>query len=372
MDIYLVGGAVRDELLGLKIKERDWVIVGATPEDMIDLGYTPVGKDFTVFLHPKTKEEYALARTERKTAPGYTGFTFHAAPDVTLEEDLRRRDLTVNAIAKSTEGELIDPFNGAADIASRTLRHVSEAFVEDPVRILRIARFMARFAEYDFTIAETTNQLMRDMVENGEVDALIPERVWKEAVRGLGENRPLEFFNTLASCKALARVFPELGNIDSNTTAQAMQRAVSATDDVQIRFAILMYHLTELDGLESLYQRLRLPKDFFELGRLISKHFEAFTNVSTLNAEALFALLEQVDAFRREVRFEQFLQAADILANSDDDQIQSSHLRQAYQRTAAINAKSLVAQGLKGKEIGEALRKQRIVAVESLLNDDTS
>jgi len=211
MNIYCVGGAVRDELLGLPIQDRDFVVVGATPEAMVKLGYRPVGKDFPVFLHPDTHEEYALARTERKTAKGYKGFQVHAAPDVTLEQDLARRDLTINAIAKSSNGDIIDPFHGQRDIQAKVLRHVSTAFAEDPVRILRLARFAARFTE--FSVADDTMQLMHEMVGAGEVDALVPERVWQELAKGLMEAKPSRMFEVLRSCGALARIFPELDRL---------------------------------------------------------------------------------------------------------------------------------------------------------------
>ena len=210
MEVYLVGGAVRDKLLGLPVHERDWVVVGARPEDLEKLGYMSVGKEFPVFLHPETKEEHALARLERKVAPGYRGFTTQFSPDVTLEDDLRRRDLTINAIAEKPSGELVDPYGGQQDLQARVLRHVSEAFVEDPVRILRLARFAARFADLGFTVAQETLALMKQMVASGEVDALVPERVWQETERALGESRPDVFFQTLRDCGALAVIFPEI------------------------------------------------------------------------------------------------------------------------------------------------------------------
>lgn len=209
MEIYQVGGSVRDKRLGLPVQDRDWVVIGATPQQMLDLGYRQVGKDFPVFLHPESREEYALARTERKTGPGYKGFAVHAAPDVTLIDDLRRRDLTINAMAETPDGMLIDPFGGAEDLRQRLLRHVSPAFAEDPVRILRVARFAARFAGMGFRVAGETNTLMRRMVESGEVDALVPERVWTELERALGESRPARFFEVLRDCGALARLFPK-------------------------------------------------------------------------------------------------------------------------------------------------------------------
>ena len=221
MQIYLVGGAVRDQLLGLEVVERDWVVVGASVEQMLALGYQQVGKDFPVFLHPETKEEYALARTERKTGSGYTGFSVHAAADVTLEEDLQRRDLTINAMAQTDSGQIIDPFDGQADLAQGVLRHVSPAFSEDPVRILRAARFAARFGRWGFHVAHSTNRLMRAMVAAGEIDALVPERVWKETQRALATEQPLRFFQALLGCNAFTRLFPELAPLFHTATSPA-------------------------------------------------------------------------------------------------------------------------------------------------------
>lgn len=257
MEIYLVGGAVRDGLLGLPVQERDWVVVGATPADMLARDFRPVGKDFPVFLHPRTHEEYALARTERKIAPGYHGFSVHSAPDVTLEDDLLRRDLTINAMARDAEGRLIDPYHGSRDLEARRLRHVSPAFAEDPVRILRLARFSARYAPLGFRVAPETVELMRAMVANGEVDSLVPERVWAETVRALGESRPEQFIETLRDCGALARIFPELDRlfgvpqspahhpeIDTGQhTLLALTQAVRLNADVVTRFAVLVHDL---------------------------------------------------------------------------------------------------------------------------------
>src|SRR5215218_1314440 len=241
MKIYEVGGAVRDELLGLPVQDRDYVVVGATPDEMIELGYKPVGRDFPVFLHPETHEEYALARTERKTGRGYHGFQFHAAPDVTLEEDLQRRDLTINAIARDENGEIIDPYNGSDDLSLGILRHVSPAFAEDPVRILRVARFAARFG---FEIAPETAELMREMVSSGEVDALVPERVWQELARGLMEERPSRLFDVLQECGALARIAPELASLfehadQASETSDAVDEAAGAGASLETRFAVL-------------------------------------------------------------------------------------------------------------------------------------
>jgi len=251
MEIYLVGGAVRDLLLGLPVKERDWVVVGSTPEEMIELGYTRVGKDFPVFLHPETREEYALARTERKTGPGYTGFDFHAAPDVSLEEDLQRRDLTINAMAENADGELIDPYDGRNDLDLGRLRHVSPAFAEDPVRILRVARFAARFAQWGFSVAHDTNALMRNMVAAGEVDHLVPERVWAELAKALAYDNPEKFFTVLHGCNALTVLFPEIeadyattdrahAGSDLPTCLQTLKQCAAASRNTRVRFAALL------------------------------------------------------------------------------------------------------------------------------------
>src|SRR5690349_1286787 len=257
MEVYLVGGAVRDRLLGLPVRERDWVVVGARPEDLERQGYTPVGREFPVFLHPQTKEEYALARLERKVSPGYRGFTTQFSPDVTLEEDLKRRDLTINALAEAASGEIIDPYGGQRDLQARVLRHVSEAFVEDPVRILRLARFAARFAELGFTVAPETLRLMSEMVKSGEVDALVPERVWQETERALGEARPDVFFQVLKECGALAVIFPEIDalygvpqpakwhpEIDTGVHVMlAVRYAARRGTPTSVRFGVLMHDL---------------------------------------------------------------------------------------------------------------------------------
>lgn len=304
MEIYLVGGYVRDQLLGLETKDRDWVVVGAVPEEMLKQDYRQVGKDFPVFLHPQTNEEYALARTERKTAAGYSGFSFHASADVTLEEDLIRRDLTINAIAQADNGELIDPFNGQADIKARILRHVSPAFIEDPVRILRIARFAARFANLNFTIADETKKLMSEMVSNGEVDALVPERVWQETMRALSENAPARYFEVLRDCGALKKLFPEIDRlwgvpqpekhhpeIDTGIhTMMVLTQAAILSDDPKVRFAALVHDLGkgttpesqwpkhidhESSGVplvEALCDRYRIPNDYRELAIIVTKY----------------------------------------------------------------------------------------------------
>ncbi len=307
MQSYVVGGAVRDELLGLPVQDHDHVVVGATPEDMVRQGFRPVGKDFPVFLHPQTHEEYALARTERKTAPGYKGFVFHTSPDVTLEQDLVRRDLTINAIAKADDGTLIDPFNGRADIARRIFRHVSDAFAEDPVRILRVARFAARYAQ--FAVAPETNALMRRMVDDGEADALVAERVWQELSRGLMEATPSRMFAVLRDCGALARILPEL---DAGPQAmQVIDAAAAAGLPLPVRFAALLQGqgAAGLRAIEQVCRRLKVPADCRDLAVMAARERDVVAAALALDAEAMVALLERCDGFRKPDRFSQLLQA---------------------------------------------------------------
>jgi tRNA nucleotidyltransferase (CCA-adding enzyme) len=341
MQTFVVGGAVRDELLGLAVNDRDFVVVGATPEQMLAQGFRPVGKDFPVFLHPQTHEEYALARTERKTAPGYRGFAFHAAPDVTIEQDLGRRDLTINAIARAADGTLIDPFAGQRDIAQRVFRHVSEAFSEDPVRILRLARFAARFA--DFGVAPETLDLMRAMVRNGEVDALVPERVWQELARGLMEATPSRMLAVLRDCGALARLMPELDALwgvpqpalhhpEVDTGAHMMlviDSAAAHNLELPVRFAALMHDLGKgatpaaswpshhgHEGLgvaliETLCKRLKVPNDCRELALMTAREHGNVSRALALRPNTLVKLFERCDAFRKPQRFAQMLAAAE-------------------------------------------------------------
>lgn len=404
MQIYLVGGAVRDKLLGLPVRERDWVVVGATPEEMVKLGYRPVGKDFPVFLHPETHEEYALARTERKTAPGYKGFVVHADPDVTLEEDLKRRDLTINAIAEAADGTLIDPFHGRDDLDQGLLRHVSPAFVEDPVRILRVARFAARFAKWGFKVAHGTHALMKRMVENGEVDHLVPERVWAETLKALNEDRPARYFEVLHACGALAAVFPELEKlfgvpqpahhhpeIDTGVHClMVLDQAARLTPDPRIRFAALVHDLgkgeTPADILphhhghekrsvalvEALCKRLRVPNDFRDLAVKVARYHSHCHHAFELRAETLLRTLTDLDAFRRPERLEDFLLAceADIRGRSGfeaHDYPQAELFRKAFVAARAVDAKALAAEGLKGQALGERLQALRTEAVRRAL-----
>lgn len=341
MQIYLVGGAVRDELLGLAVKDKDYVVVGSTPAEMESAGFKPVGKDFPVFLHPYTHDEYALARTERKTAKGYKGFAVHASVDVTLEEDLARRDLTINAIAKDGDGNLIDPYNGLADIQSKTLRHVSEAFAEDPVRILRAARLSARFA--DFTIAPETNQLMQQMVDAGEVDALVAERVWQELAKGLMEARPSRMFEVLRSCGALQKILPELDKLwgvpqppqyhpEVDTGVHIMlviDYAASQKFSLPVRFAALMHDLgkgtTPLEMLprhigheersvrllKEVCKRLRVPNDCKELAHIVAKFHGKLYQTLQMRLSTLLEFLIELDAIRQPARFKDFLKACE-------------------------------------------------------------
>jgi len=403
MKAYVVGGAVRDRLLGLPVQDRDWVVVGATPEEMIAQGFRPVGRDFPVFLHPKSHEEYALARTERKVAAGYKGFTVYARPDVTLEEDLSRRDLTINAMAETAEGTLIDPFGGAADIRSRRLRHVSPAFIEDPVRILRVARFAARFAPLGFTVAAETNDLMRRMVDNGEVDALVPERVWQELERALGEDRPAAFFEVLRACGALAVLFPEINRlwgvpqpeqyhpeIDTGVhTMLVLEAAARLSKDTVVRFAALMHDLGKgttppaewprhvahehrgMRLVEELCTRLRAPNDYRDVAVLTARLHGDCHRAHELRPGTVLRLLDSLDAFRRPQRFEQFLLAceADFRGRPGYESMaysQAAYLRRAQAAAAAIKGADLMKEGLDGKALGEELARRRTQAIAEL------
>jgi len=341
MRIYAVGGSVRDELLGLPVQDRDYVVVGATPEQMVEAGYRPVGADFPVFLHPQTHEEYALARTERKTAPGYRGFVFHTSPDVTLEEDLRRRDLTINAIARDTEGNLIDPYGGAADLKQGLLRHVGESFTEDPVRILRAARFAARFANRGFRIAPGTLLMMKAMVDAGDVDHLVPERVWQELSRGLMEAVPSKMFEGLRACGALAHLLPEVDRlfgvpqsakshpeIDTGVhVMMVLDYAASRNHPLPIRFAALGHDLgkgitprqswprhpgheeSSVQLVQGICDRLRVPGDCRDLARMAARWHGEVHAASRLTAEKLLAIMDATDALRRPARFADFIEA---------------------------------------------------------------
>ncbi len=401
---YLVGGAVRDRLLGLTPKERDWVVVGRTEAEMEAAGFQRVGRDFPVFLHPKTGEEHALARTERKTAPGYRGFTTHADPAVTLEEDLLRRDLTINAIAEDHQGNLIDPFHGEADLQQGLLRHVSDAFSEDPVRILRIARFAARFGNRGFKVAHKTHRLMQQMAASGELDALVPERVWQETLKALQSDRPVRYFEVLRNCGALASIFPELEalfgvpqpahhhpEIDSGLhTLMVLQQAVRLSDKPQVRFAVLLHDLgkgatprsqwpkhhghearsTRL--VQQLCDRLKVPRSYRELALAVAKYHGHYHRAEEMRAETILKLLEGVDAFRRPERFEEFLIAgeADQRGRSGFEEAhftQGDTLRRAYAAAAAIETTPILTDGFAGEAIREELKRRRCSAIRAAL-----
>jgi tRNA nucleotidyltransferase (CCA-adding enzyme) len=353
MQLYVVGGAVRDALLGLPHADRDWVAVGATPQELLALGYKPVGKDFPVFLHPTTGEEVALARTERKTGPGYRGFAVHAAPGVTLEEDLQRRDLTINAIAQAEDGTLIDPHGGAADLQARVLRHVSPAFVEDPVRLLRLARFAARWPS--FTVAPETETLLAQMVAAGEVDALVPERVWQELAQGLMAPQPSRMLAVLRGCGAIERVLPGLGEPDTARLDEAARRGLP----LEVRWTVLTGAAADPAALA---ERLRAPSACRELAEAWQRERGAATD----SAAALLALLERNDAFRRPERFTAFVE---LVALHDTPQAQ--RLRQALDAAAAVDAaaaaRAAQAAGHRGEAIGAAIHDQRLSAIEAAM-----
>jgi len=366
MKIYTVGGAVRDELLGLPVKDRDYVVVGATPEEMVKRGYKPVGREFPVFLHPDTHEEYALARTERKVARGYHGFEFHAAPDVTLEQDLARRDLTINALARDGEGALVDPYGGAADLKAGLLRHVGAAFTEDPVRILRVARFAARFG---FEVAPATRDLMRHMVAAGEADALVPERVWQEFAHGLMELRPSRMFLVLRDCGALARVAPEFEALfaDEGRAGEALDSidtAAAANCVLEVRFGVLVRSLDPLT-VEALCSRLKVLAACRDLGMLAARHSNAILDASGLGAQELLELFETTDALRRPERFEQIVAAAFIGA---PDETGSRHaIERGLAAAAGVDAGAIARAGGGPEEIRERVRRARLDAIHIAL-----
>jgi tRNA nucleotidyltransferase (CCA-adding enzyme) len=374
--IYAVGGAVRDELLGLRVSDRDHVVVGGTPEEMERLGYKPVGKDFPVFLHPETHEEYALARTERKVARGYKGFQIHAAPDVTLEQDLERRDLTINAMARDEGGRLIDPFGGAADLERGVLRHVSPAFVEDPVRILRVARFAARFG---FAVAPETLTLMRAMVASGEADALVPERVWQEFERGLMEGEPSLMFAVLAEAGALGKLLPELAlafedGRPANDAARALVGSLECAAAERLplapRFALLAVGALSADAVSALCARLKAPGECRDLALLAHRHFAALRGARALGAAGLLGLLERCDAFRRPERFEELLALCACAERGrrgwgEVPYPPAKLLRRAMTAAAAVDAGAIAAQGGK-HDVAARIRRARTAAIERL------
>jgi tRNA nucleotidyltransferase (CCA-adding enzyme) len=403
MQVYLVGGAVRDRLLGRPVKERDWVVVGASPQELERQGFVPVGREFPVFLHPQTHEEYALARLERKVAPGYRGFTTQFSPDVTLEEDLRRRDLTINAMAETPSGEIVDPYGGRRDLEARLLRHVSDSFVEDPVRVLRVARFAARYAELGFRVAADTVALMRRMTDSAELEALVPERVWQETERALGESRPDVFFETLRQCGALGVIFPELAalygvpqpprwhpEIDTGVHVMlALRYSAANGTSTAVRFAVLMHDLGKaltapahwpshrgheeagVPVIERLCARLKVPNGYRDLAVLTARHHAVVHRAAELRPATVLKLLEATDAFRRPERFEEMLAACEADARGRtgleaQPYPQRDQLRRAHAAAAAVSLDEGERQGLVGAAIGEKIRDKRLAAIRSL------
>ena len=358
LDVYLVGGAVRDKLLDYPVYERDWVVVGALPQQLLDLGYRQVGKDFPVFLHPDTGEEYALARTERKSGHGYAGFNVNSDPSVTLEEDLSRRDLTVNAIAQDHQGQLIDPYGGQKDLQARTLRHVSPAFIEDPLRVLRVARFAARYAHLGFSVATETMALMQEIANSGELAHLAAERIWQEMERGLGETTPQQLLVTLEDCGALKALFPEWKL--EPTHLEALQRAVALSPDTTIRFAALTAGL-DTETLRRLCKQLRAPNAHRELA-LLCCQFGKDSNAS--GPADMLALFDHTDAWRRAERFEDFLLACMAFCQMPSQQ--GTRLGLALQRCQRIDTGQWRDEGLKGPEIGARIRGERLRILEDM------
>lgn len=404
MKIYLVGGAVRDRLLGYPITERDWVVVGETADGMIARGFRSVGRDFPVFLHPETHEEYALARTERKTAPGYRGFAVHASPEVTLEQDLLRRDLTINAMAQDEAGRLIDPYGGLHDLEARVLRHVSPAFREDPVRVLRVARFTARYAHLGFGLADETRELMRAIAGSGELDALVPERIWSELVKALAEPTPAAFFTVLQECAALGRLFPEIDDlfgvpqpvehhpeVDTGIhTMLVLEQAARLSPDPRVRFAALTHDLGKgltppelwphhrghekagLVVLEGLCSRLKAPREYQRLAAKVMRYHGCCHRCSELRAATLVDLLQRLDALRKNSALDQFLAACEADAKGrpgyeNRPYPQADWIRRAQQAALTVAAGTLLEKGLRGEALGRELRRLRIKAVRERL-----
>lgn len=403
LQVYLVGGAVRDKLLGRPVKERDWVVVGSTPDEMKQRGFLKVGKDFPVFLHPETKEEYALARTERKTKKGYYGFECFSEPSVTLEQDLARRDITINAMAETLDGKIIDPFNGRADLTSKILQHVSSAFAEDPVRILRVARFAARFARAGFQVSNGTILLMRAMVSTGEVEALVPERVWKETEIALKEDSPERYIEVLRACLALERLWPALNRlwgvpqpenyhpeIDTGIhTLMALKLAASLTPDPTVRFAALCHDLGKgktppaewpkhkmheergVPLIEIFCNKYRVPNEYRELAVLVSRYHLHTHKVFELNPSTIVDFLEQTDAFRRPERFQKFILACQAdargrLGMEEKPYLQKEYLLQVLAAAQGVDIKPLLEKNLEPTKLKEAIRQARIEAIKAV------
>ena len=406
MKVYLVGGAVRDKLLGYPVKEHDWVVVGSSAEQLIQQGYQQVGRDFPVFLHPVTREEYALARTERKMAPGYYGFTCDANPQVTLEDDLARRDLTMNAIAMDADGQLIDPYHGQEDIHHKLLRHVSPAFAEDPVRVLRVARFAARYDHLGFKLADETRSLMYDMVRRGELGHLVAERVWQELQRSLGEKNPEQFICVLRACGALRVVLPELDvlfgipntvryhpEVDSGIhTLMVLRAAVELTDDPMVRFAAMTHDLGKactpmnqwpshhghdergVDVIDGLCQRLRIPTDYRKFAIMVSRFHLKIHRLNELTAKTIVTIFEQTDAFRRRPLFDKLLLVCEADAQGKGERIdydQARNWRNLLTKCETITAQMLIAEGYQGEAIKLGLHQRRIDCVRNWKKDET-
>jgi tRNA nucleotidyltransferase (CCA-adding enzyme) len=401
MKVYLVGGAVRDQLLGYPVKERDWVVVGGTPERLLQQGFSQVGKDFPVFLHPKTREEYALARTERKSSVGYYGFTCDFNPEVSLEEDLMRRDLTINAMAMDEDGTLIDPYHGLEDLNARIFRHVSNAFIEDPVRVLRIARFAARYHHLGFKLAEETHALILEMVRRGELSHLVPERVWQEFCRSLVEKNPEQFVTVLRSSGALRVVLPELDAlfgipnspevfvaVDSGLQALfALQKTARLTDSSIMRFAALLHNIGNCDTpianwpihqpsaeqvrirIEKMGNRLRIPNEYCHLACITAQFYREIQRLQELDAEAIVQLLEHCDAFRRPQFVEQLVFISDAIAHlsSQRHAIEWQHIRE---NCGKISTKSLIDEGYQGVAIKNGLHQKRVHNVEAWISHE--
>lgn len=396
MKTYLVGGAVRDRLLKIPVFDHDWVVVGATPEELLALGYQQVGRDFPVFLNPNTHEEYALARTERKSGQGYTGFVCHAAPDVTLEEDLQRRDLTINAIAQTTDGELVDPYHGVDDLNARVLRHVSAAFGEDPLRVLRVARFAARFAHLGFTIAPETAALMRQMTDSGELSALTAERVWKETEKALQSDNPQVYFQVLRDCHALQVLFPEIDalfgvpapekwhpEIDTGVhTLMTLAIAARLTPEIDVRFAALCHDLGKgltpkqywphhhghgpagVRLVEQLCQRLRVPNPIRDLSKLVAEYHDLIHTVNKLRPETLLKLFDAIDVWRKPQRLEQMILTSEADARGrtgfeENPYPQGDYLREAYRVALGVAVKEVVDSGFQGLAIRDEVKRRR-------------
>lgn len=404
LECYLVGGAVRDELLGLPVRDRDWVVVGSTPEEMLKLGFTPIGRDFPVFLHPDTKEQYALARTERKSGKGYRGFTIYASKEVTLEQDLQRRDLTINAIARTQDGRFIDPFNGRADIRQKILRHVSDAFSEDPVRILRAARFAARFSAQGFSLAGATIELMKTMVDDGEVDALVAERVWQELGGALNSNRPSVFFTVLRECGALRRIFPELDalfgipqtqhyhpEIDTGLhVLMVIDRARTLSDDIDVLYAALVHDLGKAQTprfrwpshpgheaagvplVTAMSLRFRVPGETTRLAEITAEQHLNMHRLEELRPRTILKLLQRLDAFRKPHRVDKFALACQADSQGrggnypDRPYPQRALLQRYFEAANAVDSAAIAKAQLKPAKIPVAIERARIKAIGAL------